>query len=324
MKKTTILIVLFLSFFCLKAQTKVPGDIVGIWNVINFDSTVNYIHIDTSAQNIWQIGRPQKILFDSAYSAPNAMITDSVNAYPANNHSFFDLYVGSFNSQMYPWDLFFDFYHKYDTDTLKDGGYITVSWDKGQTWANIIHDTNYAYYIHPPMSFYGQIPNLYSDTDTLTEGNIGFSGSSNGWIHTIMAWHGIPVKTINPADTMIIRFNFISDGLENHKEGWMIDHIRLYSVDLGGEIQELFNSNEIAKVSPNPMNDQAEISFVESFQTIQVEVYDLQGKLVGQHKYPSGNSFKFKSNGLKSGAYYLKILLDNKKIVTKKVIIEGF
>lgn len=321
MKKTTILIVLFLSFLNLRAQVKIPGDIVGIWSVINFDSTVNYIHIDTSVQNIWQIGHPQKNLFDSAYSAPNAMITDSVNAYPANNYSFFDLYVGSFNSQMYPWDLFFDFYHKYDTDTLKDGGYITVSWDKGHTWANIIHDTNYLYFIHPPMSFYGQIPNLYSDTDTLIEGNVGFSGRSNGWIHTIMAWHALPVKIVIPSDTMIIRFNFISDGLDHPKEGWMIDHIRLYSVDLGGGVQDLFNSNEIAKVFPNPFADEAEISFVESFQTIEVEVYDLQGKLVGQQKYPSGNSFRFNGNGLKSGAYSLKILLDNKKVVTKKVIL---
>jgi hypothetical protein len=274
-----------------------------------------------SAQNIWQIGRPQKMIFDSAYSAPNAMITDSVNAYPANNHSFFDLYVGSFNSQLYPWNLFFDFYHKYDTDTLKDGGYITVSWDKGQTWANIIHDTNCAMCCSPPWSFFVSEPNLYTDSDTLYNGELGFSGRSNGWIHTIMAWHDMPIKTIDPADTMIIRFNFISDGLDNQKEGWMIDHIRIYSVDLGGEIREHFNSDGIANVFPNPCKDETEISFAEPFQNIQVDVFDMQGKLMGTEKYPSGDRFRFKTNGLKSGAYYLKMVLDNKKEITKKVII---
>lgn len=321
MKKTTILIALCVCLSYLGAQTKVPGDITGIWNVINFDSTVNYIHIDTSAQNIWQIGRPQKALFNSAYSAPNAMITDSHNAYPANNHSFFDLYVGSFNSQMYPYNLFFDFYHKYDTDTLKDGGYITVSWDKGLTWANIIHDTNCAMYCTPSWSFLVPEPNLYADSDTLFNGELGFSGRSNGWIHSIMAWHDIPIKTINPSDTMIIRFHFISDGFDHQKEGWMIDQIRLYSVDLGGEIRELINVGDIANVFPNPFDNATEIAFTESFQTIQVDVYDLQGKLVGQQKYPSGNSFRFQGNNLKSGTYYLKMLLDYKKKIIKKVII---
>ena len=112
-----------------------PGDTVGIWTVITFEEPSPYIHINPSAQNIWQIGAPQKIFFNSAYSVPNTIVTDTINFYPVNNQSSFDLYVGAFNmggmwGWNYPLDIFIDFRHKYDTDTLIDGGYITVSWDK--------------------------------------------------------------------------------------------------------------------------------------------------------------------------------------------------
>ena len=34
------------------------------------------IETDTSVSNVWQIGHPQKIIFDSAATAPNAIVTD--------------------------------------------------------------------------------------------------------------------------------------------------------------------------------------------------------------------------------------------------------
>jgi hypothetical protein len=322
MKKSAFLITFLACLFSSNAQTKAPGDTIGIWSEIDFDNSVNFIHNDTSAQNIWQIGRPQKTIFDSAYSAPNVMITDTVNHYPANNHSFFDLYVGSFNNAMYPYDLFFDFWHKYDTDSLKDGGYITVSWDKGQTWANIIHDdTNYIYYFSPGVNGFVPTPNLYNDSNILFNGETGFSGNSNGWIHTTLAWYALPVKTIIPSDTMIVRFNFISDNIDTQKEGWLIDHIRIFSIDLGGNVNDLFNSDDLTKISPNPFMDETLISFENSFQTAEMKVYDLQGKLIKQQKEISNNRIHLSSSGLESGVYFLRILLDGKKVVAKKVIV---
>ncbi|MDA3953800.1 MAG: transposase [Bacteroidales bacterium] len=43
------------------------------------------MYFDSSEPPIWQIGTPNKTFFDSAYSSPNAIITDTVNYYPINN-----------------------------------------------------------------------------------------------------------------------------------------------------------------------------------------------------------------------------------------------
>ena len=51
--------------------------------------TVNY------PNNVWQIGKPQKTVFDSAYSYPNAIVTDTLNPYPVNDTSVFMIKVVS-------------------------------------------------------------------------------------------------------------------------------------------------------------------------------------------------------------------------------------
>ncbi len=49
---------------------------------LNFEDTtcLSHLTIDTTAfpLNIWEIGHPQKPLFDSAASTPNAIVTDTI------------------------------------------------------------------------------------------------------------------------------------------------------------------------------------------------------------------------------------------------------
>ncbi len=62
------------------------------------------IQIDTSQQgNIWQIGRPQKILFNLAFSIPNAIVTDTLNTYPINDTSSFQYAADS--PQVWPYGI---------------------------------------------------------------------------------------------------------------------------------------------------------------------------------------------------------------------------
>ncbi len=320
-----MILFIFLSIFISisQGQNKANvGDTVGIWHVINFDTPYNYIHMDTSIQNLWQVGPPQKTFFSSAYSPSKAIVTDTVTDYPVNNHSYFDLYVGNFNfNGLYPFDIFIDFRHKFDTDTLKDGGYITVSWDKGLTWMNVIKDSVYMYGITPGSNWFNESINLYTTNDTLYNGEFGFSGRSNGWVHTSMAWHGIPVKLSFPLDTMIVRFNFISDGVNHPKEGWMIDNIRLFSIDLGSGIHDLLNNNNIINVFPNPFNKSTEISLDKVYEQVNLEVYDVQGKFVEMKCYSNCNKINYSGNHLNSGLYLFKITLDNNFIDTKRVLI---
>ncbi len=123
MKKTLFITLLVLSMNA-KAQ---------LANMISFDdtSTFTYIKIDTAYHNnIWQVGKPDKVLFNSAHTVPNAIVTDTINPYPTNNNSSFIFRatqtVGSTN-------FLLQFYFKINTDSLNDYGTIEASPDNGIT-----------------------------------------------------------------------------------------------------------------------------------------------------------------------------------------------
>ncbi len=245
-------------------------------DTVQFEAPYEHLSIDNSSQNIWQIGSPQKEFFNASFSGEKAMVTDTMNPYPPNNISHFDFYIGAFNYggenepfDSYPYNIFMELKHKYDTDFLKDGGYLTISYDNGATWVNIIEDNTY---------YLGETPNwvnenLYSDNQTLFNGEKGFSGNSGDWVSTWFAWHFLPVKNSleEIGDTMILRFNFISDEIDNPKEGWMIDDIRLYSVDLGTNIEE-FGRGENVHIYPNPIQTSTLIDLEKTFEEIDIVV----------------------------------------------------
>ena len=288
-----------------------------VWDTISFEEPYEFLEINTSAQNIWQIGEPDKIFFDSAFSPTNAIVTDTQNFYPINNISYFDLKIGKFNyNRYYHYDIFIEIKHKFDTDTLKDGGFITVSYDKGSTWMNIIKDTVY----------WGVTPfvenlNLYSLSDTLYNGEYGFSGHSNDWVTTWFTWNFPPVKSRMDyiGDTMIIRFNFISDSIDNNREGWMIDNIKLYSVDLGcgnDDIKPLEFT-----ISPNPMNKSAIIE-LDDYSKIELSIFDIQGRIVRQNNYINNQAIVIDKDKLNSGIYFVKIRTDKNLIGIRKLIVK--
>ncbi|MFK7906959.1 MAG: T9SS type A sorting domain-containing protein, partial [Chitinophagales bacterium] len=236
-----------------------------------------------------------------------------------NNISYFDLYIGAFNyGDAYHYNTFMELKHKYDTDALKDGGYLTVSYDNGETWMNIIEDT--VYYGESP---YYSNENLYGETQTLFNGEKGFSGKSDGWVSTWFSWHMLPVKNgvEEVGDTTILRFNFISDDVDNQKEGWMIDDIRLYSVDLGTDIED-FGAGENVHVYPNPIHSSSIIELEKTFEAIDVVVIDLKGRPVYHKKHFKKNHVPLEIDGLASGVYFVRIEADNEKPVLKKVIVD--
>ncbi len=316
MRITVIILAIFFTKLITYSQTNEYS-----WDTITFETPCQYLFIDTSNQNIWQIGEPNKIFFDTAFSVPKAIITDTLNPYNINNNSFFEMYIGSFNVFMYP-SIFLEIKHKFDTDTLKDGGYITVSYDNGQTWVNIIYDTLGVVCYTPYTPFYEELKeNLYSDADTLFNGEYGFSGNSGSWITTKFGWTICLTKSMNViGDTMIIRFNFISDSIQTNKEGWMIDNIRLYSISPIGGIS--YTKNLPFKIFPNPMNENTIIEFNEFHRKIEFKIFNIQGLLIAQRNYKNCQSFNLERNDLTPGIYFLSIKADNNLIGIKKLIIE--
>lgn len=317
MKKNVIILLSFITANCW-GSSLVRGDTIGV-DTISFELQKDYLRIDSSAQNLWQIGSPSKSFLAGAYSGENAIITDKIENYSINNSSYFDLiFINNEIPFQYGQEpsIGVEFKHKFDTDSLRDGGYLTISYDNGHSWENIIDDTNGPYYCRTPA--WGESKNLYSHTDSLIEGNFGFSGKSNGWIKTSFAWENCAVKsTTNELDTIIIRFNFISDSIDNSKEGWMIDDIRLFSIDIGSNITRNSEQN-LLEVFPNPV---CEYAIVRSSSIMtKLEIIDYTGRLVKSYN-PDSFETSINTTDISEGLYFLRAYNHKIPIGTFNIVI---
>lgn len=277
------------------------------------DST-RFVKLDTSENNLWQIGTPNKAFFDSAYSPLNALVTDTVNYYTVSNHSYFDLVLPDFSWQYF--DVMLTFRHKYQTDSFADGGYLQTSYDNAKTW-NYIET---GHFNGPILEC--QADHLYSPDDTLYNGVAGFSGQSNGWVYTRILWIWFyPVKK-EYFDTMTIRFNFISDSIDNQKSGWMIDNIRLAAVDLGSSVAD-FSKEDYFHLYPNPATDQVLVALEsEQHEPYTIKIYNTSGQLVKSMTYKHKGRFPLSLNGFEKGIYFVRMANQSGVVSTQKLVVK--
>jgi len=264
------------------------GADTSIWNSIRID-------IDTSSQNVWQIGTPQKTIFDSSATQPYAIVTDTINFYPTNDTSRFIAKVymnfgvqGIFALQ---WK------QKLDLDQGFDGGIIEYSTDTGDTWVNVFNNP-FVY------NFYGFQP---SNMDTLVGGEYSFSGTDSTWrdiwLCLDMSW----VQQFQPIDTLLFRFTMLSDSVNNNREGWIIDNM-LAHITIIHTVKEIEQEN-YWNVFPNPTNNIVNIQAqkIMDFHIVEVmELVDPLGRLVDKWtNIPT--KFWFDTNKYNEGLYFLKI-----------------
>jgi Secretion system C-terminal sorting domain len=221
MKKAFMLVCLIVSS-TVQAQWS-PGNLISFdpgdpLNVLVRIDTMHYHH------NVWQIGAPHKTLFASAYSFPNAIVTDTLNPYPANDTSMFTLtspanfFIGFAN---------FEFFYQLDIDS-ETTAVVELSLDTGHTWMNL-SDT-----LPAGFSRYSTVPD--------------FRTSTTGWsVFSISQSYPyvLPVHT----DSMRFRFKFISGPYFSHKDGWIIDSISIFYIPEG--ISATPNPN-LFSICPNP------------------------------------------------------------------------
>ena len=161
---------------------------------------------------------------------------------------------------------------------------------------------------------------------TLMNDELGFSGRSNDWLSTKLEWvHYLAYPKLDytiPQDTVLLRFNFISDDHNTDKEGWMIDDINIYSIIVGGggSVEE-YNRDIIIKVYPNPASEHISIELDQEYQGVYIETLDLQGKRLGSNQYYNVKHIQLPYYNRLEGYYFLKITLNGEISITKKVIL---
>ncbi len=274
----------------------------------NFETTCQIFKPDTSATNVWKVGTTTKPFFGTAYSPPNALMTDTLNPYPTSNHSWFDLVLP--NNMYYYLGMIVSFRHKYQTDIGNDGGYIEVSYNQGASWHNVIHDDT----VTSPIVFASQ--NLYTKTDILNNGTPAFSGTSNGWVNTSIQWvWAFPLRFL--PDTLILRFHFKSDSIQTNLDGWMIDNLLISYADLGSDINELETGSHIAY--PNPTTGLLRIKKTGlRYETSFITVYNNQGQQVLAPSRFENQEFELNCSEWPNGLYFFQVYTKGTKTSSGK------
>ncbi len=280
-----------------------------------------FIQLDTMNFDLWQIGTPMKPFFDSAYNPPNAILTDTVFPYDTSRLEYFEFNVPIAEHPYYQGDIIVGFKHKFETDTLVDGGYIEASFDGGISWHNVIFPEESGEW----LEYFGT-ENMYNLGDTLANGTHGFSGTSDGWVHSRIQWvWQLPVvRTVQiPPDTLRLRFFFMSDSIQTNKDGWMIDDIRLEFADLGSSVDEndqLVNT----EIIPNPFSNKATLILGQSnTQPLKLYITDINGRIIHVRKDIRENQVVINQNHMSTGIYFYRLENeDGKTVGAGKMVIE--
>lgn len=263
----------------------------------NFEDrdTSNYFYFDSTQINIWQIGKPMKTVFDSARSAPLALLTDTLNTYPVNNQSSYEFVIfGDAVTEIVFW-------HRFELDSLYDGGKIDVSSDGGVTWTNVVSDTVNDLVLN----------NFYATTDTIKALNNepGFTGTQ-GWTQSIITRrYGM--------NFLRFRFTFASDSIDNSKDGWLIDDFGFLWTVLG---IEKTNPSAVIHIYPNPFTEGFTVAVHSNGETIElVRVYSIHGSLISTSE-PNDKRAEVSLAGVLAGIYLVEVWTSGGHVLRRKVI----
>ncbi|MEI6123534.1 MAG: T9SS type A sorting domain-containing protein [Bacteroidota bacterium] len=94
-----------------------------------------------------------------------------------------------------------------------------------------------------------------------------------------------------------------------------------YQCDIVSSINESIKSEPIVQIFPNPFNLTTKISFNITYKTVDIELTDIQGKLINKHKCINCDEIILDRKGVENGFYFLRMTFDNKNIEIKKIII---
>lgn len=286
---TAVLLLCFVRYSTAQFYTQYfDGADTNVYNAILID-------IDPDSLNVWQIGTPQKIIFDSAATQPKAIVTDTINFYPTNDTSRF---IAKVVMNFPNWGIFaLQWKQKLDMDTAFDGGIVEYSTDTGNTWVNVFNNP-FVY------NFYGF---QSANADTLTGGEFAFSGTDSTWRDIWLCFDLSWIQQFQWGDTLFFRFTLLSDSVNNNKEGWMIDNM-LSHITIIHTVKEVEQENYL-KVYPNPASNIVHIQAqkIMDFHIIEtMELVDPLGQVVDKWtNIPT--KFWFDTNKYNDGMYYLKI-----------------
>lgn len=283
--KTIISILLILNVNYIYSQ--LPCE----YSCLDFEDSIclKTLNIDTLTypSNIWQVGKPQKSLFDTTTNESTVVVTDTINSYPINNNSVFIYSKVATMGYIYGLNMLYGAYF-IQTDSLKDYGNIEVSMDNGTTWIDIINDTIYNAFV------------WYSPKPVLT-------GNSNGWQYfdVLLADIG-SIFNIELGDTVLYKFSFKSDNISENLGGIMYDDLCFNDFVEG--VSKIHFKPIKSSIYPNPSTSIFTIEFENpESEKFELSIYDIHSKLTLKKDNITENKIIIDATAFKSGTYIYKI-----------------
>jgi hypothetical protein len=218
--------------------------------------TVRFYTPDTAATPLWQIGRTHKSFFTSDTAGVVSVMTDTTHPYPVNANNWF---VISFPAQYFT-STVFSFWHRFQTDSGKDGCIVELSQDNGVTWFNITDTCTPVLGSVLPTDYELFLDGYYLAGDTLITGESAFSGASSASRLSKFLLQSPPAPKMSAnyscswigMDSFFVRFRFVSDSVPDSLAGWFIDSIRVTKYPVApGAVSESYTLSQLT-VSPNP------------------------------------------------------------------------
>jgi hypothetical protein len=263
-----------------------------------------FVELDTC--DVWQIGPPQKAIFDVASSIPNVLVTDTINPYPDS--------VTCSASFFVPEDVFntgaiiaVQWMQQLDLDTSNDVGIVEVSVDSGDTWIN-------AFDFPEVYNFYGY---LAGNVETITPYGDCFTGTDSVWRNI---WLCFDYSVTWLYTSLEIRYTIATDTITTNHEGWMIDNLLVMPTWFHPVSEQSKPDN--FKIYPTVANQFIwldQLNTAPEFKIYTMSILDARGTVVKSISVTSTHH-EIEVSDLASGRYYL-IIESNEKKETYPIVI---
>ena len=261
---------------------------------------------ESDSTSSWVYGETEKPFLNSL-TPIEGWITDSIEPYGINQRSELVIMMPHLEWSFVTW-IYFE--HRYDTDTLIDGGYVQFSCDS-MNWNSFDIDNNWN-----GAPAFVEVSNYANST--IHDSVLAFNGSTADWIASSLAimwvapaFHGEENRDYvgcseNNLDTVYFRFVFESDSIETNRGGWMIRNIKIGTHDLPGSISE--TNYQPLTIYPNPARDLIQIELPKSAgNATETRFYDMMGKLAYSGTFRARQDVSF----LKTGNYFVIVESDD-------------
>lgn len=267
------------------------------WKQTDFDRDYSWPRIifydDSSIANrSWQIGWPNKTIFDKDPLFKKGLCTDTLNVVNSGDTfsviSIFKTYgVGMMDCGF---EMSFDY--KLDADS-GDRAKVELSADTGKTWVDIMaNDTLYdIVWIDGKPLLNGQISKL-----------ITYHADLSTWAYG-ENFQKYPVK-LKWARTILYRFTFIAGSSSRPRDGWLIDN--LVFVNCYSDINSIADTPGTFSLYPNPASESLSIRSTNDASIRQWQIFNLYGEKMSEGD--GTNAQTIDVNHLSNGLYIARIL----------------